>query len=54
VAKIDEYLAPVDDTYWVERLTNPAASAGLLVTLRDTAPTGDRYNFSLIEIRPAL
>ena len=51
--KVDEYLAPTDDTYWVERLTNPVASAGLVVKLADTAPTGDRFDFSLIEIRPA-
>jgi len=49
-----QYLAPVGDTYWVQRLSNPTPTSGTSVTLNDTAPTADRYNLSVVEILPAL
>src|SRR5262249_53677915 len=41
------------DTYWVQRATGTAATTGTRVTLDDVAPTQDRYNLSLCEIRSA-
>jgi len=47
--KVDEYLAPVGDTFWVQRQTSPSAGTAA-VTINDTLPTNDRWNFALIEI----
>jgi hypothetical protein len=49
---VHQYLAPVGDTYWVQRVNIPVA-AGTIVTVNDTAPTTDRYNLSICEILPA-
>jgi len=51
---VHQFLASVGDTYWVQRTTSPTATSGTTVTLNATAPSGDRYNFSLCEILPAL
>jgi hypothetical protein len=48
---VNQYLATIGDTYWVQRTTTAVASAGTSVTINDTAPTGDRYNLSICEIR---
>jgi hypothetical protein len=48
---IHQTLATVGDTYWVQRLNGTVPTAGTLVTINDTAPTGDRFNFSAVEIR---
>lgn len=50
---VDQYLASVGDTFWVQRLTNPTSGPGT-VTLSTTAPTNDRWNFAAIEILPKL
>jgi len=47
---VHQYLAPVGDTFWVQRRTASTAASGTLVTINDTAPTGDRYNLSVCEI----
>jgi hypothetical protein len=44
-----QYLAPVGDTFWVQRLTNPVAAPGV-VQLNDTAPTADRWNLAAVEV----
>jgi hypothetical protein len=49
---IDQYLTPSGDTYWMQRQTSATPLSGTSVTLNDTAPTGDRYNFSLVEVLP--
>ncbi|MGZ4993177.1 MAG: beta strand repeat-containing protein [Methylobacter sp.] len=49
---VHQYLAPVGDTYWVQRQNNPTPLSGTSVTINDTAPTGDRYNLSIVEILP--
>jgi len=49
---IHQYMPPVGDTYWVQRQTSPTAASGTIVTINDTAPTGDQYNLSICEIRP--
>jgi Domain of unknown function (DUF4082)/Bacterial Ig domain len=51
---VNQYLATIGDTYWVQRTTTAVAASGTSVTLNDTAPTGDRYNFSICEIKGPL
>jgi hypothetical protein len=46
-------LSSTQDTYWVQRMTAPTALKSTGVTLGDSAPTTDRYNFSICEILPA-
>jgi hypothetical protein len=38
------------DAFWVQNLTSPTGQAGSVVTLNDTAPTSDRWNFAAVEI----
>jgi chitodextrinase len=53
--KVDEFLAAVGDTFWVQRQSAPTPATGITaVTINDTAPTTDRWNLSLIEIAPAV
>ena len=49
---VHQYLAPVGDTYWVQRRLTPTPLAGTSVTIDATAPAGDRYNLFIAEIRP--
>ncbi len=41
----------VGDTFWSQRLTAPAGAAGSVVTINDTAPTSDRWNLAVVEIK---
>ncbi len=50
---VHQYLATVGDTYWVQRLTSPTPTLGTVVTINDTAPTGDRYNLTIVEVLPS-
>jgi len=50
-AMVHQYLAPVGDAYWVQRTTSDVPLSGTSVTISDTAPTGDRYNLAICEIR---
>jgi len=45
-----QYLAPVDDTYWVQRVIPVIPVSGTSVTLNDVAPTSDRWNLAVVEI----
>lgn len=49
---VDQYLANVGDTYWVQSQSAATTSAGQ-ATLNDSAPTGDRWNLASIAILPA-
>jgi len=51
---VHQYLTPAGDTYWVQQLNAPVPSAGATATINDTAPTTDRYNLSLVEVRAPL
>ena len=52
--KVDEFLSSAGGTFWTQRQTTPGtATAPSTVRINDTAPTNDRWNLSLIEIRPA-
>ncbi len=48
---VQQFMPTVGDTYWVQRRTNPIPAAGTLVTINDTAPTNDRYNLTIVEVR---
>jgi hypothetical protein len=48
---VSQYLATVGDAYWVQRISVPAPLAGTVVTINDTAPTTDRFNLSICEVR---
>jgi hypothetical protein len=37
------------ETFWAQQITYPVASPAL-VTLNDSAPTGDRWNLAAIEV----
>jgi hypothetical protein len=52
--KVDEYLVPVGDTLWVQRQNAATPLPGTAVTLNDTAPTNDRWNFVAVEVLPAV
>ena len=51
---VHQYMPPVGDTYWVQRMTSPTPLSGTSVTINDTAPTGDQYNLSICEILAAV
>src|SRR5690242_16038102 len=51
---INQFLPSVGDTYWMQRQNAPTPAAGTNVTINDTAPTGDRYNLSIVEVLPSL
>ena len=40
----------VGDTFWTQRLTAAVASPSL-VTINDTAPTNDQWNYAAVEIK---
>jgi len=40
------------DTYWVQASAAATPTAGSAVTLNDTAPTSDRWNFAAVEVYP--
>ena len=50
---VHQYLATVNDTYWVQAERSPTQQSGTTVVVNDTAPTGDRYNLSIVEVLPA-
>jgi chitodextrinase len=50
---VDQFLSPSGDTFWTQRQTSPTPTAGTTVVLNDTAPTADRWDLALVEVRPA-
>ncbi|MGZ4716336.1 MAG: fibronectin type III domain-containing protein [Acidimicrobiales bacterium] len=38
------------DTFWTQALNGPAGPVESVITLNDTAPTADQWNFSMVEI----
>jgi hypothetical protein len=40
----------VGDTFWVQSTAAPKADAPGLVTIHDTAPTNDRWNYAAVEV----
>src|SRR5207249_6818776 len=51
---VHEFLAPIGQSFWVQRATAPIDLAGTVVTIADIAPATDRYNMTLVEIPAAL
>ena len=49
--KVHEFLAPSGDTMWMQRMGATIAIAGTSVTLNDTAPTSDQWNFAIVEVK---
>jgi Big-like domain-containing protein len=49
--KFHEFLSPSGDTMWTQFRNALSGPAGSTVTLNDTAPTGDQWNFAIVEIR---
>ncbi len=49
-ALVHQYLAPIDDSYWVQRLASAVPVSGASVTVNDVAPTADQWNFAAVEI----
>jgi Bacterial Ig domain/Lysyl oxidase len=50
---LHQYLAPVGDTYWVQRQNAPTPTSGTTISINDIAPTTDRYNLAIVEVLPA-
>ncbi len=50
---VDQFLSPSGDTFWSQRQTATTAAAGTTVAINDTAPTNDRWDLALVEVRPA-
>ncbi|MGH2974199.1 MAG: Ig-like domain-containing protein [Solirubrobacterales bacterium] len=50
---VDQFLSPSGDTFWTQRRTAAAPTAGSSVTIDDTAPTGDRWNLAAVEVLAA-
>ena len=46
-------LSSSEDTYWVQEMNSTTGLKGTKVTMEDSAPTSDEYNFSICEILPA-
>jgi N,N-dimethylformamidase beta subunit-like, C-terminal/Domain of unknown function (DUF4082)/Bacterial Ig-like domain (group 2)/Bacterial Ig domain len=51
---LHQSLASSGDTYWMQMQNAPIGLSGTVVTINDTAPTTDRYNLSIAEVRPAV
>ena len=51
---VNQYLATVGDTYWVQRQNLPTPAGGTLVTINDTSPTTDRFNLTVVEVLAAV
>ena len=49
---VHQSLSTSGDTYWVQRQNGITALSGTNVTINDTAPTGDRYNLTIVEVLP--
>lgn len=49
---VNQYLSNTGDTFWVQSMTSPTPTSGTTVVINDTAPTGDRFNLSLVEVVP--
>src|SRR5262249_52401401 len=52
--KVDEFLASVGDTMWVQRQNSATQFAATPVIVNDTAPTNDRWNLASVEVLPGV
>ena len=49
---VHQSLSTSGDTYWVQRQNSTTLISGTSVTINDTAPTGDPYNLTVVEVLP--
>jgi hypothetical protein len=49
---VHQFLAPFGDTYWVQRQNAATPASGTIVTINDTAPAGDQFNLSIVDVLP--
>ncbi len=47
---VHQLLSATGDTYWMQMQNSPTPLSGTSVTINDTAPAGDRYNLSIVEV----
>ena len=47
---VHQNLSSTGDTYWVQMQNSATPLSGTSVTINDTAPTGDRFNLSIVEV----
>jgi hypothetical protein len=52
-AVIHQYMPPVADTYWVQRLIGSVAISGTAISPNDPSPATDRWNLAAVEILSA-
>jgi uncharacterized protein (TIGR03437 family) len=50
---VHQYLSSAGDTFWVQGMNSATAASGSSVTINDSAPAGDFYNLSIVEILAA-
>jgi len=48
---VHQDLTSTGDTYWVQMQNAATPLSGTSVTINDTAPSTDRYNLSVVEVR---
>jgi hypothetical protein len=48
---VHQFLTPTGDTYWVQMQSSTTPLSGTSVTINDTAPSTDRFNLSIVEVR---
>jgi hypothetical protein len=48
---VHQSLSTSGDTYWVQMRSSATPNAGTTVTINDTAPTNDRFDLSIVEVR---
>jgi len=48
---VHQDLTSTGDTYWVQMQNATTPLSGTSVSINDTAPTTDRYNLSIVEVR---
>ncbi|MCU1271981.1 MAG: hypothetical protein JWN74_3275, partial [Acidobacteriaceae bacterium] len=51
---LHQYLTSTGDTFWMQMQSAPIPLSGTSVTINDTSPTTDRYNLSIVEVRPSV
>jgi hypothetical protein len=49
-ALVHQYMPPVGDSYWVQRLIGQTGPSGSTVTINDAAPATDRWNLAAVEV----
>jgi Domain of unknown function (DUF1929)/Bacterial Ig domain len=50
---VDQFLSASGDTFWSQRQNATTAAAGTAVSINDTAPTADRWDMAVVEVRAA-